>query len=655
MLHDLQHEFAGTYVVERMLGRGGMASVWLARDLRHGRLVALKVLHPELAGAIGVDRFAREVQVTARLQHPGLVPVLESGVIALGDGTRLPWYTMPYIAGETLRHRLDRERQLAVAVAVRITEEVAAVLSAAHRQGVVHRDIKPENIILADDAVYVVDFGVAKALADTGAERLTSTGVTIGTTAYMSPEQSSSGGVDARSDQYSLACLLYEMLTGEPPFTGATAQAIVVRRFAEPARPIRSVRPAVPVTVERTVLRALERVPADRFDSVSDFAIALRAIEPFEERQPSRRTALIAVALMLLATVGVGGWIISRPRQNAKSASRDPEATALLERGQRAMSLRTPSGAIEAVTAFNAAIKRDSGLADAWGLLATEYAFASLNQFNMPGLSRDSLLRLAVAAVNRAVALDSNNPGVWVTRATVSRAIDPTDMRDPIKFARRALKLDPSKGDARLNLAVSLEQAGELDSALAIYRDLVKAVPSTPLPAAILALSHYRKRQYDSAAFWADSSLALDPTYLLGRTASGYIAIERGDYAKSVSAFEAARRLSSGVEIINALAGRALAEARLGDRAKARATLQVVDSMAKPYLPPEANTAVSIAQAYAALGDRDRAIQWLEHVGRNNLYFQLRVRCNPPFDPLRSDRRFQAIVTGGPNPPGIGC
>jgi tetratricopeptide (TPR) repeat protein len=265
------------------------------------------------------------------------------------------------------------------------------------------------------------------------------------------------------------------------------------------------------------------------------------------------------------------------------------------------------------------------------------------------------MLRLAVAAVNRAVAIDANNPGLWVTRADVSRAIDPTDMRDPIRFARRALSLDPSNRAARFNLASSLEWAGEIDSALAIYRDLVTSVRPTPGPAAFLALNHYRRRQFDSAAFWADSSLSLDPTYLLGRTTSGYVAVERGNYDKAISEFEAAGRLSSGVEIVNALAGRALAEARKGDRAKAQATLLVVDSLAKPYLPPQVNTAVSIAQAYAALGDRDRAIHWLEYVGRNNLYFKLRVRCNAPFDPLRSDKRFQAIVIAGPRPPGVGC
>jgi serine/threonine-protein kinase len=267
---------ADRYALEQELGRGGMATVWRARDLRHERLVAIKILHPELAGAIGVERFVREVRLTARLQHPNIVPVLDSGVLRAPGGISLPWFAMAYLEGESLRARLAREQQLPIGDALRITEAVAGALQTAHRQGVLHRDIKPENVLLADDRVYVVDFGIAKALVDTGGERLTSTSLSIGTPAYMSPEQTSGGGVDARSDQYSLATMLYEMLTGEPPFTG-NIQAIMARRFTEPARPLRPVRSTVPEPVERAVLRALERVPADRFPHLPAFVTALRS------------------------------------------------------------------------------------------------------------------------------------------------------------------------------------------------------------------------------------------------------------------------------------------------------------------------------------------------------------------------------------------
>ena len=211
MRERLERELSDRYLIERELGRGGMASVWLARDRRDDRAVAIKVLDADLAGAIGADRFVREIRLTARLQHPGILPVLDSGC-SRRDDVALPWYAMPYIAGESLRARLQRETQLPIDDAVRIARAIAGALLVAHRQGIVHRDIKPENVILSGDEVFVVDFGIAKALLDTGAERLTSTGLAVGTPVYMSPEQATAAPVDARTDQYSLAAVLYEML-----------------------------------------------------------------------------------------------------------------------------------------------------------------------------------------------------------------------------------------------------------------------------------------------------------------------------------------------------------------------------------------------------------------------------------------------------------
>src|SRR5687767_805152 len=245
------------YTIEREIGRGGMATVWLADDAQHGRRIAIKTLHPELAGAIGTDRFLREIRLTARLQHPGIVPILDSGEVTLPDGTSVPWYAMPFLDGESLRARLTRETQLPIDESLRITEAVGQALAAAHARDIVHRDIKPENIFLSGEHVYVVDFGVARAVAMTDSDRLTSTGLAIGTPAYMSPEQAMAGNVDARSDQYSLATTLYEMLAGEPPFSGPNPQATIARRLAESARPLSTVRSTVPPPVERATLRAL--------------------------------------------------------------------------------------------------------------------------------------------------------------------------------------------------------------------------------------------------------------------------------------------------------------------------------------------------------------------------------------------------------------
>ena len=260
------------YVLQRAIGQGGMATVYLAQDLKHKRPLALKVLRPELAASLGPERFQREIELAARLQHPHILTVYDSGETA-GQ----LWFTMPFVEGESLRDRLRRERQLPVDDAVRITREAAAALDYAHRHGVVHRDIKPENILLTTEGhTLVADFGIARALG--GDEHLTQTGMSVGTPAYMSPEQASGDkALDARTDIYSLGAVLYEMLVGEPPFTGPTAQAILLKRFSEPVPSVRKGRPSVPDAVDQAVQRALAPVAADRFATAAQFGQALRS------------------------------------------------------------------------------------------------------------------------------------------------------------------------------------------------------------------------------------------------------------------------------------------------------------------------------------------------------------------------------------------
>jgi serine/threonine protein kinase len=271
LLSHLQAALSDRYTLERELGRGGMATVYLARDLRHHRPVALKILHPDLAYALGADRFLREIEVAANLTHPHILPLYESGEV-----DHLLYYVMPYIEGESLRERLRRETQLEVAEAVQIAREVADALAYAHGQGVIHRDIKPENILLYSGHALVADFGIARAVWQAEGGRLTETGMAVGTAAYMSPEQGSGlEQVDGRSDVYSLGCVLYEMLAGEPPYTGPTAQAIIAKRLSDPVPRVRRVRPPVPDAVDQCLLKALARVPADRFATAEHFARAL--------------------------------------------------------------------------------------------------------------------------------------------------------------------------------------------------------------------------------------------------------------------------------------------------------------------------------------------------------------------------------------------
>jgi eukaryotic-like serine/threonine-protein kinase len=286
-LDRLRSLLADRYAIERELGAGGMATVYLARDLKHGRLVALKLLRPELSEAVG-ERFFQEIHMAAQLQHPHLLPLFDSGrVPAAANGedgadagsehTRwLLYYVMPYVQGESLRARLDREKQLPVHEAVRLATQVAGALHYAHRQGVIHRDIKPENILLHDGSALVADFGIALAVTNAAGARMTSTGLFVGTPQYMSPEQAvGERTLDSRTDVYALGAVLYEMLTGEPPHLAPTFHAILARRVAEDPVPVSELRPAVPPHVEAAVHQALQRLPADRFDSAADFAAAL--------------------------------------------------------------------------------------------------------------------------------------------------------------------------------------------------------------------------------------------------------------------------------------------------------------------------------------------------------------------------------------------
>ena len=312
---------AGQYSIERKLGEGGMASVYLAEDLRHHRKVAVKVVHPELAAVLGAERFLSEIHVTAALQHPHILPLFDSGQ---ADGQL--YYVMPFVDGESLRGRLHRERQLPIDEAVRLAREVASALDYAHRKGVIHRDIKPENILVHDGQAVVADFGIAIAVTNAGGGRLTQTGLSLGTPQYMSPEQATGErDIDARSDVYSLGAVTYEMLTGEAPFTGPTAQAIVAKVITSDPPRLVSQRKTIPQNIEDAVLKALEKMPADRFASAADFSRALGDTS-FETTKVTRsgtrastvdagrwKIATFAAALVAVALSGVTAWKSTRP------------------------------------------------------------------------------------------------------------------------------------------------------------------------------------------------------------------------------------------------------------------------------------------------------------------------------------------------------
>jgi serine/threonine-protein kinase len=320
---ELNSALADRYVVDRELGRGGMALVYLARDVKHERFVALKTLRPEIAMALGRERFLREIKLAARLQHPNILPVYDSG-----DASGTLYFVMPFVEGESLRERLEREPQLPLDDALQITREVADALAYAHSHDVVHRDIKPENIMLSGGHAIVTDFGIARAIDAAGGDKLTETGLAIGTPAYMPPEQSAgTGKVDRRSDIYSLACVLYETLAGQPPFTGPTAQAIMARHSLDSVPRLKVVREAIPDDVEAVIERALEKVPADRYQTAVQFRDALSTASTgrvsrvtkhrrsvFDALRRRRATAGVAAALVLLV---IGSWVVLGRRNTA--------------------------------------------------------------------------------------------------------------------------------------------------------------------------------------------------------------------------------------------------------------------------------------------------------------------------------------------------
>ena len=270
-LDRLRSAVSQTYTIDRELGRGGMATVYLAQDVKHERLVALKVLHPDLAASLGPERFLREIKTVARLNHPHILALHDSDE---ADG--FLYYVMPYVEGESLRERLDREEQLPIDEAVHHGRAIASALDYAHRQGIVHRDIKPENVMLYEGEAMVMDFGIAKAVSVAGAETLTQTGMMVGTPAYVSPEQAAGEiNLDGKSDQYSLACVVYEMLTGERPFSGSSPQAVMAKRFSETPKPVRTIRSSIPESVERAVTRAMAVDGAARYSSAAQFGQAL--------------------------------------------------------------------------------------------------------------------------------------------------------------------------------------------------------------------------------------------------------------------------------------------------------------------------------------------------------------------------------------------
>jgi len=463
------------YTIEGELGRGGMATVYVAADVKHHRQVAIKVLRPELAAQLGSGRFLREVEIAARLNHPHILALYDSG-----ESAGFLFYVMPYIAGESLRHKLNREKQLSVDEAVGITRQVASALAHAHAQNVIHRDVKPENILLHEGEAMVADFGIALAVSAAADERITNSGIAVGTPAYMSPEQGAGErDLDARSDVYSLACVLYEMLAGELPYTGATAQALIAKRFVDPVPAVRRLRAAVPVGVEQALMKALAKVPADRFASALLFADALSA--PARPRAPS----VAVLPFRNLSADPENEYFADGITEDVIAHLSKIRALKVISRSsvmpfkQRAQSMREVGARLEVTTLLDGSVRRAGDrvrivaqLVDAeteqhlWG---ETYDRQLTDIF---GIQTDVALHIA-AALKTELSLDEQarirkGPTTdleayqlylqgrhWLVKFT------PEGMRQAIEYYRQAIVKDPEYALAYASMAMTYAELGE--------------------------------------------------------------------------------------------------------------------------------------------------------------------------------------------------
>ncbi len=769
---QLNTAFAGRYRVERVLGVGGMATVYAARDAKHDRTVALKILHPEIAAVVG-ERFLREVRVTAQFSHPGILGLIDSGTIEV-DQVALPYYVMPVVEGESLRQRLTRERILPAATAVSLARQVALALGYAHERGVVHRDIKPENILLVGDHAVVADFGIAKAVTETTGATLTAQGSQIGTPSYMSPEQASGEeDVGPRSDIFSLGVVLYELLAGELPFGGATVQSQIARRLHETPVPVRVLRPEIPEALDRVVSRALARHPVDRYPTAQAMADALgqalvtpaapkrgaglligfvgvvgilaaglwwtvtnrgegdrvvaRSIvvlpfanvggDPNNEYYADGMADEVAGSLARLsglrvaarssafqykgrnvaarqigAELGVGAVVEGSVRRmgdqvviTAQLVSADDGLTLWNESYERAAdqvftvqneiaaaigrtlrigviggaagpgttnrrayeaflqgrwhwSKRDQAGFEQATRYFEEAIAADSGFAKAWAGLGDAYSLrAGFGYLSVAdGFARGR------AAANRAVALDSTLADAHTALGFINLFYD-WDWDAARRRLETALRLDPSYGEARLFYGWWLVAIGRPAEAVDSLQAAVRDEPVSLILNARLGTMLMLAGRYPEAERQVVHASELAATYLPPRLDLARLLAVRGqfDSAAAIGAAMPERVGAYGSGVV----GYALA--RGGRRAEALA--EIARLSAGPLTAT--TSSLGVAQTYGALGDLDRAFQWLDRAYQERDWALFFCRHDPLLEPLRRDPRWAAFVARMNYPP----
>ena len=634
------------YRIGNEIGHGGMATVYLAHDLRHDRPVAVKVLRPELAAALGTERFLAEIKTTANLQHSHILPLHDSG-----ESEGLLFYVMPYVDGESLRQRLEREGQLEIDDAVRIARDLTGALEHAHRHGIVHRDVKPENILLREGSALLADFGIALAATAAVSPESSQPGRFFGTPTYMSPEQAGGTAViDTRTDIYALGTVLYEMLAGEPPFSGATATSVLSQRSTTAAPSVRLCRPAIPETLDSVVARALAREPMDRFDTAAAFGTALEdAARPTSASTPparARTLSRLAGAALVVAAISLGVWTIARNRGSrgadtvrltptpiVRRPAGDPLARELYRQGVAFQDQTGPTNMAKALDYFEKAAQQDSTLAGAYGGIADiNISYAIGNAGDFPPAE---YFRKARDAVHRGLAVDSLSPEALTAEAKIALLYD-FDWAAAEHAFTRALALKPDYRMARTYHAVLLEFTGRFDSAMVEANATLEADPLSKFASLEASRALFFGRRYDRAIDQLRRLLERDSSPFRAHLLLGQALEQTGQLDSAVAAMQRAVRLNPNSSRTHAFLSHAYALA--GRKDDAMRELGVMQQRARrDYVP-----AFDFAVAYVGLGKIDEAFA--------SLHRALEERSMRPylmdatFDPIRADPRYQELL-----------
>lgn len=644
---QLRDALADRYRIDREIGRGGMATVYIAKDLRHDRDVALKVLHPEVSLALGRERFLREIKLTAKLSHPNILTVHDSG-----ESAGCLWYAMPFVDGETLRHKIGKEGRLPIDEAMRLAFEAAEAIGYAHSLGIVHRDIKPENILLSQGHAIIADFGIARAIDVARDDHLTSSGVSLGTPAYMSPEQALGEVVDATTDVWALGCVMFEMLAGRAPF--GDGRESLARSLIGTAEPLRSLRPDVPESVERTVATALSRDKSARFANGAQLAEAIKTNGSAQVKysRQSRPYVLIGATAAVVVALVVFGARALKPASNPRAApgrmqmSRDSLARAFYERGKTEVAHRTPVGLKQGIAFYSQAIARDSSFAMAWADLARTANFAYTRGSDL-GIPLDSLRSLALRATDKAAALAPNDPVVWLLKARSAFMMDPTNDGPRLFGVKKALSLDSTYAPAWFELGLIREELLEPDAALSAYKHAASLNPSDPQTLSFIALHYLWSGDYKTGMQWADSAVNLEPTYALARSTSGQLEFELGNFAEAGRHHEAEARLTTGAEQGNAYVLYARALGALGRKDEARTKL---DMAMKALDPVHAkHEAAFLGTTLASLHDTVEAVRVLKsYIPREDVHYQLHLKRDPGLRWIKGSRWESELLAPDP-------